>query len=114
MNRLQKKCFFASAALHLLPFVLLLVGPAFFSCSSTRTEDLPLLRMLPNKLIDEAASGGGAPHSATAPPAIKRTESPPRLEPRKEPVVQPPVRDPEPLPQVPEPARKPPVDKIEK
>ena len=31
MNRLAKKCLIASAGLHLLLFVILLVGPAFLS-----------------------------------------------------------------------------------
>ena len=52
MSRLQKKCFLASASLHGLLFLVLLVGPAFL-VSRDRIDDLPTLDIIPAKLIDE-------------------------------------------------------------
>jgi len=37
MNRLQKKCILATAGIHLLLLVILLVGPAFFEPAPSRT-----------------------------------------------------------------------------
>jgi hypothetical protein len=77
MSRLQKKCFIASAALHLLLFALLVVGPAFISSTSNRTDNLPMLDGIPAKLIDEAMYGGGQPAAA-----VKQTEPPPETKAR--------------------------------
>ena len=46
MNRLAKKCFIASAALHGLLFVVLLVGPAFLS-QKNAVNDMPVLDVIP-------------------------------------------------------------------
>jgi colicin import membrane protein len=90
MSRLQKKCFIASAALHFLLFALLVFGPAFISSTSRRTDNLPLLDVIPARLIDEAMSGGGQPAAAkqaeprpeTKAPAEPVTVQPaPRIEP---------------------------------
>jgi TonB family protein len=82
MSRLQKKCFIASAALHLLLFALLVVGPAFISSTSNRTDNLPMLDVIPAKLIDEAMYGGGQPAAA-----VKQTEPPPETKAPEDPVT---------------------------
>src|SRR5437588_10960132 len=93
MNRLQKKCFIVSGGLHLLLALILLVGPAFLS-SRSKTDDMATIDFIPNKLIDEAFSGGGNPKAAPPPPALpppQQEVSPPasRPEPEK-------IREPEP------------------
>jgi colicin import membrane protein len=67
MNRLQKKCFFASAGFHLLLLVILLVGPAFL-VSKSKPDNAPVLDFVPLKTVDALISGGGNPN-ATPPPA---------------------------------------------
>ena len=42
VNRLQKKCFIASAGFHLLLAVILLIGPGFLPSKNSQ-DDLPLL-----------------------------------------------------------------------
>ena len=90
MSRLQKKCFIASASLHFLLFALLLFGPAFISSTSKRTDNLPMLDVVPAKLIDDAMSGGGQPAAA------KPTETPPEAKAPADPVTVPPARKIEP------------------
>ena len=68
MNRLQKKCFIASAGMHLLLILILVIGPAFLS-SKSKIEDMPTIDFIPNKLIDAAFSGGGTPNTRPPPPA---------------------------------------------
>ena len=83
MNRIQKKCFIASTGFHLLLMVILLVGPAFLS-SSSKTDNRPMIDIVPLKTIDEAmAPSGGNPNAR--PP---------------EPQPQPPARRPQPQPQI--------------
>ncbi|MBI2925670.1 MAG: TonB family protein [Verrucomicrobia bacterium] len=77
MNRLQRKCLLASAALHGLLLLVLLVGPAFFVARQKPANDLPVLDYIPFKVIDEAMFGGGTP-KAVLPPA---TEQPPAAQP---------------------------------
>ncbi|MDW8309389.1 MAG: TonB family protein [Verrucomicrobiales bacterium] len=97
MNRTQKKCLIASAAMHLLLIALLVVGPAFRS--PDRLEDArPLIDFVPLKTIDEALAGGGNPQAAPAPPAPPQPSPPP-----PQPVVQPPVPRSQPTPAPPEP-----------
>jgi len=103
MNRLAKKCLIASAALHLLLFVILLVGPAFLSEKST-VNDMPVLEVIPSKLVDELMSGGGNPNAKPPPPAPLPEPVKPEPKPEKvvkpEPVVKEPVKivKPEPVP----------------
>ena len=85
MSRLQKKCFIASASLHFLLFALLVFGPAFISSTSRRTDNLPMLDVIPAKLIDDAMSGGGQPAAA------KQTETPPESKAPADPVTVPPA-----------------------
>lgn len=52
MSQLNRKCFLASATLHGLLFLVLLVGPAFF-ISREEPDNLPTLDIIPATLIDE-------------------------------------------------------------
>jgi len=81
MNRLQKKCFIASAGFHLLLALILLVGPAFLSPGS-KEMNLPELNFVPSKLVDDLVSNPGA--------ASKGTPQPPQPQPLQQP-VQPPA-----------------------
>lgn len=92
MNRLHKKCLIASAALHSLLFVILLVGPAFLAEKSVPI-DMPVLDVIPSKLIDELMSGGGNPKAQPPPPALP-VVTPPSVKPT--PVPTPPEKKPEP------------------
>jgi len=101
MNRLQKKCFIASAGFHLLLATILVVGPAFLS-SSSRTVDVPLIDFVPVKTVDALVSGGGNP-KAQPPGAAVRTAPPQPAQP-----VQPAQTPPEPAPnEIKEPQRDP-------
>ncbi|SPE51187.1 putative TonB family protein [Verrucomicrobia bacterium] len=92
MNRLQKKCFIASAGCHLLLALILVVGPAFIS-SRSRLEDMPTIDFVPTKLIDQAFSGGGNPRAQPpppAPPAPAQPALPPPPQPQQASVPEPP------------------------
>ena len=65
MNRLQKKCVIATAGVHLLLLLILIVGPAFFY-SKPKADDLQVLDVIPANLIDAAFNSGVA--NATPPP----------------------------------------------
>ena len=78
MNRLQKKCFIASAGLHLLLVLVLLVGPAFGS-SRSKMNDVPLIDFIPVKTVDGIVSGGGN-RNAPLPAALTRPPAPPAPE----------------------------------
>lgn len=62
MNRTQKKCFIASAGLHLVLLLVLLIGPAFLS-SNPKEDNLQVLDIVSPDLIatDANANGGGGP-----------------------------------------------------
>lgn len=90
MNRLQQKCFVASAGIHLLLLLILLVGPAFLT-SKSKSDSRPPLDYIPTKLIDAAFSGGGNPNGTPPPPA---PPAPPA------PTVAPPTPNPEPVKEV--------------
>jgi TonB family protein len=94
MNRLQKKCFIASAGLHSLLALILLVGPAFLA-SSSKTDNLPLIDFVPVKTVDSLMSGGGDPKASLPPP---KPELPPAqpAPPPPTPTPAPPVVKPEP------------------
>ena len=100
MDRLQKKCFIASAGFHLLLAAILLVGPAFLS-SSSKSDSTPILDVIPGKVIDAAFNGGGNPNAKPPPPLPPENKPQP---PAPQPLPQPP---PQPQPEVratPEPA----------
>jgi TonB family protein len=93
MNRLQKKCVLATAGVHLLLFVILLVGPAFFQ--PRPKDDLQVLDVIPANLIDALRTSGvrnaepppPAPQPAPQPPPPVVSQPPPA--PTPEPVVKP-------------------------
>jgi outer membrane biosynthesis protein TonB len=98
MNRLQKKCFIASASIHGLLAVIVLVGPGFMSATKP-VENLPILDFVPDVLVDKALMGGGNPNAKPPPPApqvqpVQQTVAP--VTP-PEPKQQPKQRDPEPI-----------------
>ena len=75
MNRLQKKCFIASAGTHLSLALLLVIGPAFLAPSS-KPVDVPVLNFIPYKTVDADAYNSGGP-SARSVPASTPTPAPP-------------------------------------
>ena len=81
MNQLNRKCFMASAGLHGLLFLILLVGPAFLM-SRDKVHDMPVLEFIPDILVDDPVSGGGNP-AVTTPPAEVRRPDPPKPTPPK-------------------------------
>ena len=82
MNRLQKKCFIAAAGFHLLLFVILLVGPAFFA-PREKADDLTILNYVPANLIDAKMNNNGGKPNVTPPPAPP-TPTPPQPEPQEQ------------------------------
>jgi TonB family protein len=92
MNRLQKKCFMASAGVHLLLGLILFIGPGFISSRSKSVDDLPILNFVPVKTVDDlVAPGGGNPKAQ--PPAAAPQPPPPQPQaappPQPRPQVQP-------------------------
>jgi TonB family protein len=79
MNRLQKKCVLATAGVHLLLLVILVVGPAFFQPRS-KTDDLQVLDVIPANLID-AAFNSGVRNAQPPPPAPVVTPPTPQTQP---------------------------------
>src|SRR5262249_55672353 len=94
MDRLQKKCFIASAGIHLLLALIRIIGPAFIS-TKNKPDDSPILDFVPVKTVDALISGGGNPNAKPPPPAPTPQPQPPvpppapQAEPEK-------VREPEP------------------
>jgi outer membrane biosynthesis protein TonB len=75
MTRLQKKCFLFSAGMHSLLGVIVLGSAAFREKPATR--DIPILTMIPARILDEAGAGGGSPEPAAAPqPAAPAVPAP--------------------------------------
>jgi TonB family protein len=91
MNRVQKKCLVASTAFHGLLLLVLLFASAFLAPRSQQLE-LPLLDVIPARLVDAALFGGGDPEAQPPAPA----PTPPTPEPKPVPVTEP---KPEPVPQ---------------
>ena len=71
MSRLQKKCLMASTGAHILLAVALLVGAAFAGRHKDEEELPPMMTLIPSRLVDAMASGGGNPN-VTAPAAAAR------------------------------------------
>jgi len=99
MNRLQKKCVLATAGVHLLLLVILVVGPAFFQ-PLPKADDMSVLDVIPANLVDAAVNSG-----------VQNAQPPPPA-----PVVTPPAPQPQPAPPPPKPAEPAPtfVEKVEK
>ncbi len=95
MDRLQKKCFVASAGLHLLLLLVILFGPAFLA--GKKKEALPVINFIPAKLVDQLMYGGGSPQAAPPPPAASPTPPEP-APPKPEPVKPVKAADPAPAP----------------
>jgi colicin import membrane protein len=93
MNRLQKKCVLATAGVHLLLLVILLVGPAFFQPRHP-ADNMPILDVIPANLID-AAFNSGVRNAQPPPPVAQPVPQP--LAPQPQPVVTP--RAPTPSPE---------------
>src|SRR5207245_11769949 len=67
MNRLQKKCFIASAGLHLLLVIILFIGPAFLG-SREKPVTLQYIDIIPFKVIEAPFVGGGNHNDKTPKP----------------------------------------------
>ena len=87
MNRLQKKCILATAGIHLLLLVILLVGPAFFE-PRPKPDDLQVLDVIPSILIDAQFTSGVR---NAQPPAPTPVATPPPPQPQPTPPAPPPV-----------------------
>ena len=99
MNRLQKKCVLATAGVHLLLLVILVVGPAFFE-PRPKADDSQVLDVIPANLVDAAVNSG-----------VRNAQPPP-----PNPVATPPAPQPQPAPPPPKPAESSPsfVERMEK
>jgi hypothetical protein len=67
MNRLERKCFIASAGTHVLLLILLFAAPAMM-LSKKKKLNIPVLTFLPSITTDQMLVGGGNP-AVTQPPA---------------------------------------------
>jgi len=85
MECLKTRYFLASVVLHLVLLSVLIIGPAF-AFKSSRENDLPVLNVIPNKLIDDLVYGGGepgpAPQATAKEPQFKEPE--PQLPPKQQ------------------------------
>ena len=95
MDRLQKKCFIASAGFHLLLGCILLVGPAFLS-SSSKSDNTPILDVVPPNVIDAAFNNGNP--NAKPPPPLPLVKQPLAVAQPQPPAPQPEVK-PQPEPE---------------
>lgn len=102
MNRTQKKCFMASAGLHLFLLLVLLIGPAL--SFSGKTPTVTPIDFIPSKIIEGAMAGGGNPNANPPPPAAPAQQPPASVQPPR-------IEQPRELPQrndpIPEPTSKP-------
>ncbi|MDA1277511.1 MAG: TonB C-terminal domain-containing protein [Verrucomicrobia bacterium] len=92
--------------MHLLLLMLLVVSPAFIS-PEKKIQDLPVLTIIPAKLVDDPFSGGGSPNPAPPPPPQVEPEPPKSSPPRRE------TPKPKPEPVKPEPVKTEPPKKVE-
>lgn len=94
MNRLQKKCAIATAGIHLLLLVILIVGPAFYN-RQPKVDNTQVLDVIPQNLIDAAMNSGVK--NAMPPPQPAVQPQPPQPQPQP---VQPTPKPPEPAPSI--------------
>jgi outer membrane biosynthesis protein TonB len=90
-ERLQKKCFIASAGLHLTLLMVFLFGSAFLG-GAQKTKELPELTFIPESLVADNVQGGGSRDAK--PPSLGPTPPPPQQQ-RSEstpPAPKPPVK----------------------
>ena len=91
MNRLQRKCFFASAATHGLLLLLLATGAGFVAARRSPVDAMAVLTYVPDKLVDAAISGGGEPEPAPPQPQPPAPQpAPPQPQPQPAPTPKPP------------------------
>jgi TonB family protein len=67
MTRLEKKCLVASTGVHAALAALLALAPILW-VSKRQELTLPVLTMIPSRLVDGATGGGGSPTATTTPP----------------------------------------------
>ena len=99
MDRLQKKCLIATAGMHLLLILILIVGPGFFKSTPKMDDKTPVLVMIPTTLTDSKMNSGQ--QTPTQPPP-----QPKPLPPQPKPEVTPPPPEPKPTPEPPKPVVK--------
>src|SRR5215204_1760335 len=99
MGRLQKKCFIASCGMHIVLFLVVLFGTAFFT--PEKPKPVETLRMVPSPILDNVlAGGGGNPNIARTEEKIKGDTLDP-VPPKPQPVKpEPPKPKVEPKPEV--------------
>jgi periplasmic protein TonB len=102
MDRLHKKCAIASAGVHSLLLLILLIGPAFLK-EQEQPDTMPILDFIPLKTVDALVSGGGNPNAAPQQTTFQKPpESKPVPQPPTKTEVKPKLPDPEPIkPKVP-------------
>ena len=105
MSRLQKKCFIGATSMHVLLFVVLIVGPGFFSKDTMEESDV--LTFIPLMATESGRPGGGTPQPPNpAPPDVQPVTPTPPTPRVVEPVRQPdPPRPVEPLVEKPAPEK---------
>jgi protein TonB len=86
MNRLQKKCILATAGIHLLLLVILLVGPAFFE-PRPKPDDSQELDVIPANLIDAQFTSGVRNAQPPAPTPVVTPPPPQPTPPAPQPVA---------------------------
>ena len=95
MSRLQKKCFIGATSVHLMLFVVLIIGPGFFSKDDTMDES-DVLTFIPLMATDSARAGGGTPQPSNPTPPAPQVPTPttpkPQVEEQTPPPEQPKVR----------------------
>ena len=85
MSRLQKKCFIGATSMHVLLFVVLIVGPGFFSKDTMDESDV--LTFVPLMATDSGRAGGGAPPPPTPPTPAVQEQTPAPTPPRVQEIV---------------------------
>ncbi len=94
MNRFQKKCLVASALMHGLLLLVLVVGTAFFNVTPKPVES-HIIEIVGEPVVTDAKTHGGSPAAATA---VSVPEVKPLVEPKPVPAEPVKERAPEPEP----------------
>src|SRR4051794_24011258 len=94
MNRLEKKCFIASAAVHGLLCGIVLFGSAFFVRKEQVDRTFHQITVYDSSMVTDAMTQGSNPKALPA--AANPAPQPPAPQPQPEPVVTPPQADPKP------------------
>jgi TonB family protein len=101
MNRLQKKCVIGTVGIHLLLFLILIVGPAFFN-PQPKVDNTQVLDMIPANLVDAAVNSGVRGAQLPQPTPVQPQPQPPPPQPQYSPppprIAQPPPPAPTPSP----------------